>query len=656
MLCPRCGNNIVHEHVPCSACGFDPAVAKEFDRIRFFVQQTRRTVDDAQKQIRNLEDHVNRLTPMLADRLAAPRPAETPATKPSQPPAETPAVVAAESDARPLLDFSGEQEADGEYEQAEVLPSAGAEIRLGQKWLLIVGVIATVLSAAYFLKYSFDRNWIGPEGRVLLSFLGAVSAIGAGEWFRRQGFAVFGLYLIGGGTAVLYFTGFAAAQLYQLVSQESAFVYMAGVTGGAAWMAIRHDSKWLAVLGIVGGFATPVILRTGTDRQIALMTYLAVLNGGVFWIAIFRRWGLLNSLGFLFTWLLFGGWYYSYYNPDRFWITMLFLQVFFLTYAVGPFVYHLAHPQAHRQASFALTIPNSALALLYGWVMIRGYAAGEYLAVVTVAYAALFFGLAAVLYRRQQVLSEPFVLLVGKSISFLILTIPVLFSRHWITAFWALQGVVLLWAAIGIRDRRLLYGGSALLFASLVKLYALDYALIFGFDFSRWIFTGGFGATWPARWTTLAVIFSALFRAGQLLRAPFPRESSALRWFGPLCDALTLVLLFWTLNIEVIGYVCETAPAFRFAAVSVLWGVCATGLMVAGFVLGESMLRWSSMLLFGVTAVKVFVSDVSHVRTPYRILSFLVLGVLLIGASYLYHRYRGRIEPGGTAESVRPGR
>jgi uncharacterized membrane protein len=41
--------------------------------------------------------------------------------------------------------------------------------------------------------------------------------------------------------------------------------------------------------------------------------------------------------------------------------------------------------------------------------------------------------------------------------------------------------------------------------------------------------------------------------------------------------------------------------------------------------------------------LKVFLLDMANVSTPYRVISFLVLGLMLIGASYLYHRFRSHL-------------
>jgi len=77
---------------------------------------------------------------------------------------------------------------------------------------------------------------------------------------------------------------------------------------------------------------------------------------------------------------------------------------------------------------------------------------------------------------------------------------------------------------------------------------------------------------------------------------------------------------------------------------SVLWGLFATGLMLFGFMRRSPGARHLALGLFAFTLFKVVLVDMERFATPYRILSFLVLGSLLVGASFLYHRHRDRLE------------
>lgn len=85
----------------------------------------------------------------------------------------------------------------------------------------------------------------------------------------------------------------------------------------------------------------------------------------------------------------------------------------------------------------------------------------------------------------------------------------------------------------------------------------------------------------------------------------------------------------------------------RNAAISVFWALWAIILMALGIAFRNSLIRWSSLVLFGITIFKVFILDLAALRTPYRIISFTALGFILLAASYLYFRYQKSIESQG---------
>ena len=54
-------------------------------------------------------------------------------------------------------------------------------------------------------------------------------------------------------------------------------------------------------------------------------------------------------------------------------------------------------------------------------------------------------------------------------------------------------------------------------------------------------------------------------------------------------------------------------------------------------------LRLCGLATMGVCLPKLFLYDLRHLETPYRILSFVLLGMLLIAASWIYTRYKSRL-------------
>ncbi len=73
---------------------------------------------------------------------------------------------------------------------------------------------------------------------------------------------------------------------------------------------------------------------------------------------------------------------------------------------------------------------------------------------------------------------------------------------------------------------------------------------------------------------------------------------------------------------------------------SVLWTLYAAAALGWGFIRSAPAIRYAALLLFGITVGKVFVFDIAAVKTVYRILSFLVLAVVLLGVSALYQKVR----------------
>ena len=71
---------------------------------------------------------------------------------------------------------------------------------------------------------------------------------------------------------------------------------------------------------------------------------------------------------------------------------------------------------------------------------------------------------------------------------------------------------------------------------------------------------------------------------------------------------------------------------------SLLWTFYAAAALAGGFVRGTPVVRYGALALFGLTVIKVFLVDLAAVSSVYRVVSFLVLGVALLGVSALYQK------------------
>ena len=112
-----------------------------------------------------------------------------------------------------------------------------------------------------------------------------------------------------------------------------------------------------------------------------------------------------------------------------------------------------------------------------------------------------------------------------------------------------------------------------------------------------------------------------------------------------MAGAAGLVLVFALISLEVRqGFV---GPVLRgpwpgnaeLYAYSLAWVLYGGALLALGVTSGSKALRYASLAVMMAAVCKVFVLDTSHLRDLYRVMSFLGLGLSLLGIGFVYHRW-----------------
>ncbi|HEX7314127.1 MAG TPA: DUF2339 domain-containing protein, partial [Pyrinomonadaceae bacterium] len=89
-------------------------------------------------------------------------------------------------------------------------------------------------------------------------------------------------------------------------------------------------------------------------------------------------------------------------------------------------------------------------------------------------------------------------------------------------------------------------------------------------------------------------------------------------------------------------------------SLSVVWAVYGAGLLLVGRVRRSRLLRLMALALLGLTTLKVFFLDLSALDRAYRIVSFIVLGAILLAVSYLYQKSQQRAASEAVEEEAPP--
>jgi len=532
----------------------------------------------------------------------------------------------------------------------------------GGNTVLRVGVVLLFLGLAFLLRYATEGVEVPVELRYMGVAASALALLGLGWWLRLRN-RNYALVLQGTGIAVLYLTVFAAMRLHPLLDPGLALGLLVAVTLFSAILAVQQNALGLAAAAALGGFAAPILTSTGSGNHVALFSYFALLNAGIFAIAWFKAWRLLNLIGFVGTFGIGLAWGLRSYTADLLWSTEPFLILFFLMYVGIGLLF------ARRTLRDAVDAPEQRDELLR-WSLRRGdyvdattlfgpplIGFGLQVALVrhiefAAAFSALGLGffyllLARVLKARA---GDRALLLVETCLAlgvvFASLAIPLGLDARWTAAAWAVEGAGIYW--LGLRQRRplarafalLLQVGAALAFVSGLDLgheSLLDGsplgALMLGAAllFSYWQLRSMPEAAnaWENRllpWLGIAGLAFLYLIAPLLFEAP----GTAIAW------ALAgLATLFVGLRIA--------APSFVYSAfaVQLLGGLLFLGQMAldslfgrGGFSAGWLGLLAASMVGLGLIAGMLLAARDPQIRENRRLLGALSM-VMLVGLVFI---------------------
>lgn len=627
MLCPSCQRENEPGARFCTFCGVPllPPEAEGPQELSALQEEVRR--------LRELIIAMNHRLAALESRQAI--------TAPPPPPKPTP--VAPSQEAAPIP-------------AAGVPPRKGKPARvkgreweqiLGGNWLARIGVLALIIGAGFFLKFSFDNDWIGPTGQVVLGIVAGLVMLGLGYYWQKR-YPILTQVLSGGGIAILYLSIFASFAIYDLIHFYVACAFLLLVSISSALLALRYNSMALAIIGILGAFIAPFILGAFEARgleageagqAIQLLAYIIVVNIGVLILSTFRNWRWFTLLALGCSLITFGVWYGEFDRDIGVATAEIGITIIFLIFVGATTLFHFVRRRAPQAFDLVLMLINAAsylgISLGVMWDDFKVWMGGF------VLLLALFYGaLAYLALKRSDENARLSLFALGIALVFLTVAVPVqLGDKAWTTIAWAVEGAALIWLSSILRMPRLRW-------FSYIVFITVAIRLLF-FDTSVNIST--FQPILNERFLAFAVSIATLYAVSYFLL----RESKSSG--RSKADATVFLIAanfftLWLLSFEVWN---SFSSALRTAELPVkeglrnaqnlsltaVWAVYAVIGLVVGIVKRWRYVRLGALALLAVPIIKVFVYDVFKLETGYRIGAFVGLGILLLVSAYLYQRY-----------------
>jgi uncharacterized membrane protein len=602
-------------------------------------------IERLERRVAMLEDAVRRLIALrtVPDALSPPAPPR-PRTRP-----------------RPERLFEGDATTSA-HQPATVAPSAAQDLEqwFGQRGLLVVGVLALLAAAAFFLKYAFDRNWIPPLVRSVLAIAAGVAVAAWGEERLRSGMRRYGAGLIGAGAGLVYLGVWAAAGPYALVDRRVGVLLLAASTVVVTTLALHHDIEHLAIWALAGAYLAPALLPPPVPNQMAFLGYLEVVGIGTGVLAYTQGWRRT------FDFALFG--YLALAASGAAEALRTPIGCWFIATG-GVLTLHVTRRHAWPEARFGV--------VLAAWAMLGSSVDPQWLGLGAA------FAIAALLWwqhlapdpfapRRDEgavdqllFLMNPFALLLLARAAGPALLEPrpgalsAVLGAGYLAAGWTRRTASLLvmgfalvalacvvewsptttvfcWTGLALAalaaDRWADRPGARAVAVGLAILAGLDLLLV-----AVWSRRAGaplFWDSWALALYAYIVATAWAARAWRVPAAPVTWERRGAEAFWGMCGIATLI----GGSIQLTSFFGRQATLAGNLALSVWWLVYAGALVQLGFRLNRKDVRSAGLLVAAAAAVKVVLYDLSTLQALYRVAVFFALALIALAVAYAYNR------------------
>jgi len=483
------------------------------------------------------------------------------------------------------------------------------ELRVGQNWFANAGIVGLALGIAFLLTLPYDG---------LPSFLPSVFgyALVGGIFFLshywKESFQQISRYLLGGGLLLLYFATLRLSHFTTAPAITTPGIELTLLLAVVVYnlsVAFKRQSIYLTSSHLALGYLTALI----GGQTFFVLSVITLLSATAVYFTLKFRWNTLLAIGIIFTFLAHFIWTAN--NP------------FF-----GNTLQFGASPQIHLAFVLLYTI------IFAGAEIFRSRDIPENFPVIlnTVLTALFAYGLFALSTFVAQDISIP-AWQVAASVVFLALSVVFWVREHsvYATFVYAILGYTALSAAIVAQFpqpdffvwlcwQSIIVVSTAVWFRS--RFIIVANFIIYLFVFIAYLSTAGTVGSVSVSFGVVALLSARILN--------WQRDRLELRTDLMRNAYLASSLLF-------LPYALYNSVPPHFVSVS--WLILASLYYIASRLLKSRKYRWMALLTTLLTILYVFIMDLTTVDPVVRIVSFLVVGSVLLTISMIYSRKKQNI-------------
>ena len=369
-------------------------------------------------------------------------------------------------------------EAPFEIPSASKRKQVNYEKFIGENLFGKIGILVFVIGVGFFVKYAIDKDWINETLRTVLGFLTGSALLVVAERLQKK-YRTFSSLLAGGAFAVFYLTVAIAFHFYHLFPQTVAFIILIAITLFMSILSVLYDRRELAIISLVGGFLAPFLVSTGNGNYLVLFTYMSILNLGMFGLSIYKKWGELPVIAFIFTYVVMGIFLLTGFTTGSTHISVhlfIFATLFYFIFLLPILSILRIEAMKKNRGLLLVIITNNFIYLLLGILFLRNMGL-PFKSEGLLSLLISVINLVLVIWLRMSKKDYKFLIyaMLGLVLTFVSITIPIQLDGNYITLFWAAEMVLLLWlyvkSKIGVYERATLVLMGLTLISYLMDIY-----------------------------------------------------------------------------------------------------------------------------------------------------------------------------------------
>jgi len=333
------------------------------------------------------------------------------------------------------------------------------EVKIGLSWLNKIGLLLILLGVATAVKYTYSY-WFNNYMKGLFIFLLGAAFVGTGEWMCRKVKTVFSIGLNAGGTAILYYGIFSSYFFLKIIDMKVALLLSVIITIITTLFSLRYKSQTINAFALIGGylpfFSYVFYFGLDSNKIIAAMIYLFLLNLSLLIAALFNKWSFTEYLSFLLNIPVL---IYLINRCDSNTINIIYSLCTFTLYLAITLAYPLFKKVTLKIPDIILLALNTTINCIITYTLFDEANLQDFQGLLALIFCVVYFLLGR--FARIRLKEEKITTLIFDitALTFAVLIVPFQFGVVWLSIGWTIESVLLICFGLKKKQPLLEYGG-----------------------------------------------------------------------------------------------------------------------------------------------------------------------------------------------------